>query len=177
MSNVAFMTIGILKAAADDPQIQGFVDRGEANFKAAENSPGYIDHSDFDETTELHTWEGRSFPPIFQDEAYSDITPQTLSLWQDLESIFAFAYYNSTHSEALRKRKEWFVQPEWPTYVAWWVEDGHTPSWTEAYKHYDKLCKEGSSKEAFDFKQPFDSDGQAIKIDREAVKRMMIPKK
>ncbi|NKQ35372.1 MAG: DUF3291 domain-containing protein [Chloroflexi bacterium] len=127
-----------------------------------------------DETAGAHTWQGRSNPPIFKDEEFSDRTPQTLSLWDDLESVFAFAY-NGIHAEALSKRKEWFEHPKWPFYVAWWVEDEYTPSWEEAYERYDKLLRDGSSPEAFDFKHPFGSDGQPVKIDREVVKRKAPP--
>ena len=89
-------------------------------------------------------------------------------------SVFAFTY-NGIHAEALSKRKEWFEHPKWPSYVAWWVEAEHTPSWEEAYERYDKLHREGSSPEAFDFKHPFGADGQPVKIDREVVKRKVSP--
>lgn len=171
MANIALMTIGILRGPSGDPQVQGFIDSSGANFEAAEASPGFIDRSRFDELTDDQTWKGRSYPTIFQDEAFSDITPQTLSLWQDIESVFAFAYYNSVHAVSLSKRKEWFEQPKWPTYVAWWVADEHTPAWEEAYKRYDKLHQEGSSPEAFDFKHPFGPDGRSIKVDREVARK------
>ncbi|MEM7116130.1 MAG: DUF3291 domain-containing protein [Chloroflexota bacterium] len=173
MAKVALMTIGLLQAPFGDPQIQGFEDRVEANFIAAEAHPNFIGRSRFDEVTQTHTWGGRSNPRIFQDEKFNDRTAQTLSLWQDLESVFAFAY-NGVHGEALSKRKEWFVRPQWPTYVAWWVRVKKTPSWEEAYERYDLLCREGSSPDAFDFKRPFDCEGQPAKIDRNAVKRHII---
>ncbi|MFK7802035.1 MAG: DUF3291 domain-containing protein [Anaerolineae bacterium] len=169
MAKVVLMTIGVLKAPSGDPQVQGFEERAEANFKAAEASPGFVDRSRFDEATQTHTWKGRSQPRMFQDEKYNDLVPQTLSMWQDLESLFAFAY-NGIHAEALSKRKEWFTRIQSPTYVAWWVADNHTPSWEEAYKRYDALHETGSSPEAFDFKHPFGPDGQPIKINRAAVK-------
>jgi len=167
MSKVAFMTIGLLKAPRGDEQVQGFFDRSPAIISGAEVSPGFIARSFYDE----RTWGTISNPTIFQDEEFEDMTPQTQSSWQDLESVFAFAY-RGVHAEAMRKRNEWFVKPEWPTYVAWWIADGHTPSWEEAYQRYDQLHQQGASAEAFDFKHPFGADGQPVKIDRQRVKEI-----
>lgn len=73
----------------------------------------------------------RPKPRFFVEDKHI-FAPTTLSLWADLESVFAFAY-NGVHAglnaEALKHRKEWFLTPEWPTYVAWWVEDNHEPDW------------------------------------------------
>lgn len=38
----------------------------------------------------------------------------TLSLWDDLESIYRFAY-NGRNGVALSNRKDWFRKPEWST--------------------------------------------------------------
>ena len=171
MAKVAFMTIGLLHAPYGDPRVQGFFDRGDANFATAEASPGFMGRSQYDEATEADTWGASTQPALFNSEAYLDRTPQTLSVWHDLESVFAFAY-SSVHDEALSKRKEWFVHPEWPSYVAWWVDDAHTPSWQEAYERYEQLRRDGSSPNAFDFKRPFEPDGHPITIDRAVVKRI-----
>ena len=68
--------------------------------------------------------------------------------------------------EALKKRSEWFVKPEWPTYVAWWVEDGETPTSEDSAKRLEHLRDKGSTPHAFDLKTPFDADGIAWKMDR-----------
>ena len=54
----------------------------------------------------------------------------TLSLWQDLESVAAFAYHGP-HGEALAKRREWFEKYNLPVYVAWWVRADHRIDWKE----------------------------------------------
>ena len=84
----------------------------------------------------------------------------------DLESVYA---YNGRHMEALKKRSEWFVKPEWPTYVAWWVEDGETPTREDAARRLEHLHDKGSTPHAFDFKTPFDADGIAWKMDRSKI--------
>lgn len=169
MAKLAFMTIGLLQAPDYDPWVQGFIDRIDANFTAADSSAGFLDRSTRDAISGEHLWGTAPVPRIFQGRDTEDRLPKTLSLWQDLESVYAFAY-NGAHAEALSKRKEWFVKPEWPTYVAWWVPDDHTPSWPEAIERYDFLCQAGSSSVAFDFRQPFDASGQPVKLDREVVK-------
>ncbi len=121
---------------------------------------------------EEHSWGPQIAPTYFQKDEWENRRPATLSLWRDLESVFAFAYHG-VHGEALSKRKEWFVKPEWPTYVAWWVSDEHTPDWVEACERYEKLQSEGPTPYAFDFKQAFDPSGRALKIDRERVKQLI----
>jgi hypothetical protein len=45
----------------------------------------------------------------------------------------------------LRRRKEWFRKPQWPTYVAWWVSDDHVPTWAEAVERCEHLHDHGAS--------------------------------
>ena len=170
MARLAFMTIGLLNEPFGHPRVQGFADRLDANFAAAEASEGFIGRSVLDEATGEETWGAWAAPTIFHGGEYLNRTPETLSLWQDLESVFAFAYHG-VHAEALNNRKEWLVHARWPNYVAWWVRDDHTPSWQEACERYDRLEREGASPEAFHFKQPFGPDGQPARIDRDVVRR------
>jgi hypothetical protein len=172
MAKLAFLTFGVQLGPDDDPRVRGFIERIEANFAAAEASQGFIDRSRFDETRGTHTWGEPSNPPQFQADIYTGLTAQTLSLWQDLESVFAFAYHGS-HAEALGKRREWFAHPpQWPSYVAWWVEEGDLPTWQEAYQRYDRLQREGPSPLAFNFKQPYGPDGRPCQVDRQAARRI-----
>lgn len=90
---------------------------------------------------------------------------QTLSLWADLESVYGFAY-GGLHMEALRKRKAWFKPRIGPTYVAWWVDDGRTPSWDEACTRIEHLHEHGSTPRAFDFRTPFDARGERVTLER-----------
>lgn len=170
MSKLAFLTIGVLNKPGDDPQIQSFWDRVDGAFQAAENSEGFLGRSIFDDVREQESWGNWTVPSCFKNEEYTDLTPSTLSLWRDLESVFAFAY-NGLHAEALSKRREWFIKSDWPTYAAWWVADDHTPTWQEASEKHDKLYQDGPSPEVFTFRQPYGPDGQPVQIDREAVRQ------
>jgi hypothetical protein len=162
MARLAFLTVGSLLEAYEHPQVQGFMDRVVNTYASAEGTAGFI-------------WRETEAPPIpALRPHYSREHPfptETLSLWTDLESPYAFAY-NGRHAEALRHRKEWFVKPEWPTYVAWWVDDDHQPTREEGYERLESLHLHGPSPFAFNFKTPFGADGQAAQLNRERVKRL-----
>ena len=102
------MTIGVLITDGDDPQVQGFWDRIDSSFKAAETSEGYLGRSYDDNDSGQESWGDWTTPPVFQKEEYTNRTPATLSIWQDLESVFAFVY-NGLHAEVMSKRREWFL--------------------------------------------------------------------
>lgn len=87
---------------------------------------------------------------------------KTLSLWANLESVFAYAYL-SDHAEALRLRREWFVKPAWPSYVIWWVADSHEPSWQEAVERHQRLHTQGPTPHAFTFPTPFDAESHPLR--------------
>ena len=116
MARIAFTTFGILRAPLGEPQVQGFLNISDAVFESAIHTRGFLGapHMEMDP--------GDRPKPRFFVKGKHPFAPTTLSLWADLESVCAFAY-NGLHSEALRNREEWFLKPEWPTYVAWWPSD------------------------------------------------------
>jgi len=116
-------------------------------------------------------WGPQVFPHFF-DHRPPEGAPTTLSLWADLESVFAFAYAG-VHAEALRHRREWFVPPGWPTYVAWWVADDHTPDYHEAVERHQHLHDHGPTPTAFTFQQAFGPDGQPLVIDHARVEAIV----
>jgi hypothetical protein len=163
VTRLAFFTFGILHEPWDYPRIKGFLDRIPDAFASAEGTAGFL-------------WRETGDPPdlgprFYRPEEHPG-APQTLSLWTELESPYAFAYH-SHHAEALRHRKEWFVKPEWPTYVAWWVPDDHIPTWQEAHERLTALHDNGPSQSAFSFKTPFGPDGQATQLNRERVNQLV----
>ena len=166
MSRIVFYTFGILREPFGHPQVQGFFDRAEPAFEQAERSAGFVARD------REGTW-GPYTLPHFVDEQHRAVAAATLSLWADLESVCAFAY-RGIHGEAFKKRREWTLKPEWPTYVAWWVEDDHTPTWEEACQRHEYLHDQGPSAYAFNFKQPFDAQGQAVELDRKLLDQRIV---
>ena len=172
MAKLAFLTFGILKENGDHPQMQGFAERGPGNFETAESCAGYIDSDRQDYITGKNTWGEDSFPAFVPKAAYPRVR-RTFSLWEDLESVYAFAY-SGLHAESLMKRKDWFDENDFPTYLAWWVEDDHIPNWKEANERHEHFHRVGSSPVAFDFKAPYTEEGLPFKIDRQRIESKIL---
>jgi len=138
MNRIAFMTLGVLKQPVGHPEVQGFVDRLEANYAAAEGSAGFFARS----IRDINTWE-HSWGPVIRPRCTPQDLPleryaMTLSLWENLEAVAAYAYHG-VHAEALARRADWFVRGSWPAYVAWWVPVDHVPRWNEGTDRIDHL--------------------------------------
>lgn len=107
MPRVAFVTFGILRAPWGHPTVQGFLDRGGHVAATADAQDGLIEgHYDADDTSI-----GAYVTARFVTPDVAGCEAQTVSLWTDLESVFAFAYADP-HAEALRHRREWFLLPK-----------------------------------------------------------------
>lgn len=93
-----------------------------------------------------------------------------MSLWTDLDSVFAFVY-TGLHRSTLSKRHEWFLKPEWPSYAAWWVSDDTIPTWSDACERLEHLHDHGPSPVAFTFRRPFAADGTPTRLSGMAERR------
>ncbi len=81
-----------------------------------------------------------------------------LSVWESVEALRGFTY-RSAHLEAMRRRREWFVAPDGPHLVLWWVPAGHLPTFEEAWERLDRLASHGPGPEAFTLREPFPASG------------------
>jgi hypothetical protein len=167
MTRVALLTTGVMVGRETDPRMQGFFDRIDAAFAAAAASPGFCAAAGYDED---NPWHINARPALFAEEEYAGRVTDTLSVWESLEQVFAFAY-SGIHAEAMSKRKEWLIDGDWPSYVAWWVDDDHMPTWEEGYARHALLQRNGATPAAFTFKQPFDAGGRPYRFDRQAALR------
>ena len=161
MGRIAFYTFGVLRHPQGHGQVQGFFDRIESVFEQVDQADGFIARSD-------GTWGTFVFPRFFDERKHAS-GQATLSLWSDIESVCAFAY-RGAHGEAFRKRRDWAIEPEWPSYAAWWVADDHVPTYEEACQRHEYLHDHGPTSYAFTFKPPFDQQGQPVELDRSLVK-------
>lgn len=171
MPLVAFTTFAILRAPVGDPQVQGFFDRLPDTFAAADRFEGFVGRRSRQPTDPRFDW-GETDRTRFFDPAVHGGAVQTLSLWCTLESVAAFAY-SGVHGEAMRHRREWFLEPAWPSYAAWWVGDGHVPDWREARERLEALHDRGASPSSFDFRTPFGPDGDPVTLDRDVVREIV----
>ena len=177
MAKLAFYTFAVLEEAFRYQHSRGFVDRITGVFESAEQASGFVGRADSARHEGQDAqWGDPLATPRFnarQRDARRENSPDdheaaTLSLWDDLESVYAFAYYGR-HAEALKKREDWFVKPEWPSFVAWWVENGQIPTWEDACSRLELLNNEGPTPHAFDFKTPLDSAGTPWRMDRSKI--------
>jgi Domain of unknown function (DUF3291) len=161
MAILGFYTFGIMRAPVDHPDVKGFVERIASTFESAEGTSGFLGRSLAAERPP------NIGPRFFRPDQHAAVL-HTLSWWRNLESVFAFAYRGS-HAEALRHRKEWFLEAAWPSYVAWWIPEASTPSWQAGVERLERLHDHGPTPEAFNFKMAFDAEGKPMWLDRERV--------
>lgn len=158
MARLGFMTFGLLREDYGHPAVQGFVDRIADVFDVAEKAGGFVDHA----VTGKADW-GERVVPRFADGQLARAV-STLSIWQDVEAVSIYAL-QGVHSEALRKRYDWFPPADHPNHVAWWIDDDHRPTWTEGCERLEHLHDHGSSQKAFSLRSPFDAKGKPMKLD------------
>ena len=58
-------------------------------------------------------WDERNVSPRFLTTGAHGDTAATLSLWDDVESVYAFTYAGF-HAEVLKMRYDWFVEGDYP---------------------------------------------------------------
>lgn len=166
---LALYTFGVFRKPMSDPANDGFFALDERIFPIVDGAAGMIDRSGYAEEPDKPMWGAHIFPRFYVERG-DGTSPSTLSLWVDAEAAMAFAYFG-LHAEALKRGREWFVDPQWPPYVAWWVAGGHTPTWREATGRLELLHDRGPTAEAFSFKSPFDVAGRPMTLDRDRIKR------
>ena len=160
---LAFFTVSVFHEPVGSPRVQGFIDRAAAVYAAADASSGFCARSIRDYATWKHSWGDMVLPKCYP-KVNDNHVAMTLSLWDDLESVAAFSH-KGLHAEALSHRTEWFQSLGLPTYVAWWVAADHQPEWQEAADRLDELHATGSTARAFNFKTPFDPQGNQVRLD------------
>ena len=94
-------------------QNDGFHERNPIVYVSAENAAGFLDRAGNswkrNHADRISDWGTREVSPrFFTGENHRD-TAATLSVREDVESIYAFCYHGF-HAEVLSKRHEWFVE-------------------------------------------------------------------
>ena len=166
--HLALYTFGIFKKPAADVANDGFHLRNDPLLKLVDQTHGMITRSGYANESGPESW-GTQVYPRFYIEQGDGFSPSTLSIWRDLESVFAFTYFG-LHAEALAHGRAWFKKPEWPPYVLWWIEAGEQPTWTDSVLRHEHLHDTGPSAFAFNFKNAFDAKGKSVTLDHALAK-------
>jgi hypothetical protein len=157
MSHVALYTFGLLDPVVEPSRLTDFVRRGGEIMTASDQATGFLGRA-APEGAEPHTpgadhgrWGSYALPDLASFSGHDrQVHIATLSLWRDLESARSFVY-QGLHREALRIRRDWFLQGSWPGYVLWGVADGSIPQWSDGVTRYEALARDGESAEGFTF--------------------------
>ncbi len=165
---LALFTFGIFIKPDEHPDNDGFHERNDPILAEVDAAPGLISRSGYPDEPGPASW-GDQVYPRFYVERGDGWCPETLSLWVDMESAMAFSY-DGLHAEALALGRTWFQKPQWPPYVAWWVDRDHVPDWAEAVERHEHLHDHGASAFAFSFKHAFDAGGSPVKVDSQKIR-------
>lgn len=142
--HLAQLNVGVLTGPLDSPQLADFAAMLAPVNALADDAPGFLWRLRADSDGEVIPAGGRNEPGLVVN----------LSLWQDLESLRAFAYRDAAHLDMLRRRREFFRKMDGPHLVLWWVPAGHVPTVDEAFARLDRLSEQGPGPEAFTFREP-----------------------
>jgi len=167
---LALYTFGMFAKPADDAVNDGFYELNDPIFENVDKASGLIARSGYASDPGPNPWGAEVYPRFYQDRG-DGWSPATLSLWTDLEALFAFTYFG-LHSEALKRGWEWFVSPDWPPLVMWWHLDRGYPTWSEGVERLEQLHDHGSKPTAFTFKEPFDQFGAKTKLDKSRIQAL-----
>ena len=159
MSAIALYTFGLLDPTVEPVALADFIRRGGDIMAASARADGFLGRpgtptGDVETHTpgEDHGSWGTYALPELPDLAGHDrrVHIATLSLWRDLGSARSFVY-DGLHRDALRRRRDWFLQGSWPGYVLWAVADGTVPRWSDGVSRYEALASQGDSPDRFTF--------------------------
>lgn len=136
--HVGQINIARLRAPKGDPQVQGFFDGIERINALAERSPGFAWRLR-DEAADPH------HPRMI---AGDPLLTVTLSVWESVEAVRAFAF-NTVHKRFFARRADWFEPLERPHLAMWPVAPGTRPDLAEGFARLDRLARDGDGPEAF----------------------------
>jgi hypothetical protein len=142
--HVAQLNIGRLRAPTDSPVVAEFMNALDEINALAEASPGFV--------WRFQTDEGNATAERPFDD---DTILINLSTWTSFELLSDFVY-RTTHSDYLRRRREWFDRMDDVAVVLWWVPTGHAPDVAEAIERLDHLRRHGPTPQAFTFRHRFE---------------------
>jgi hypothetical protein len=140
--HLAQVNIGRVRAALDDPLMEGFKSQLDPINALADRTPGFV--------WRLQTDDGHAMAiRPYADERMAI----NLSVWESLDALQQFVY-KSAHIAPLRDRKQWFEPIDGPILALWWIPAGHIPTVEEAKERLALLEERGPSADAFTFRAP-----------------------
>jgi hypothetical protein len=140
---IAQLNIGIIRGPMDSPIMAEFVaNLGRIN-AMADTSPGFVWRlqTEAGDATAIRPFENENMAI-------------NMSVWRDIESLLQFVYHSS-HTEIMRRRREWFERMSEAYLVLWWVPGGQRPTLEQAIARLEALRQHGPHAQAFNFSKVF----------------------
>ena len=141
--HLAQLNIARMLFPLESPELADFVNNLDRINELADSSEGFVWRlmGDGNDATSLRP---------FDDE----MIIVNMSVWQNLERLKDYVY-KSAHTNILKHRAEWFEKVRDAMVVMWWVPAGHEPTVQEAKERLEHLQMNGSSVNAFSFREAF----------------------
>jgi hypothetical protein len=134
---LAQLNIGKFRGPRGDPRMADFYDNLDRVNAVAERMPGFVWRlkDDSGNATEI-PWAG---DPSFA---------VNMSVWDSVEALERFVFM-TVHRGIYARKHEFFDVPEQPTFVMWFVPDGHIPTLKEAQARLEHYRAHGGGEFAF----------------------------
>lgn len=123
---LALYTFGQFIEPADNPSNNGFRELNDPVFAFADDAPGLTARSGYASDEGPSPW-GEEVYPRFYDDRGDGWAPATLSLWRDMESLYAFTYSVLQCRAALPTRRN----PIWHIFIVLYISEIMMPSWVQ----------------------------------------------
>lgn len=145
---LAQANIARMRAAIDDPVMEGFRSQLETINAIADRSPGFVWRlqTDAGDATAIRAFD-------------DDLIIFNMSVWASTEALHGYVY-KSGHVGPLRNRRDWFQPLAAPILVLWWIPASHIPTVEEAKSKLQLLNERGPTPGAFTFRQAFPAPGE-----------------
>lgn len=145
--HLAQINVGTIKYPADDPRMDGFMNRLDEINGLADQSPGFVWRlqSESGNATDIDV----GGEPLFL---------ANMSVWESVEALFDYVY-KTMHREVMIQRRNWFEKPDGLYQALWWIPAGHIPSPEEGLSRIELLKAQGPTQAAFNFKTRFPAPG------------------
>ena len=141
--NLAQANIAKMRAAIDDPSMQGFAENIQRINHLAEVSPGFIWRYEYSpaDAMSLRAYDKQKI--IFN-----------MSVWSSLDALKNYVY-KSTHLEFVQAKNHWFHELDSAHMVLWWLPEGVVPRVDDALEKISLINEIGANRLAFNFGRVF----------------------
>jgi hypothetical protein len=141
---IAQVNIALPREPLDSPALAEFVANLDQVNALADSAPGFVWRLQ-DETGDATSIKAFDDEPLIIN----------MSVWESIEDLWRFVYYDGGHLDVMRRRREWMIPLTESHLVLWWVPTGQIPSVDESKERLEHLERNGPTAHAFTFKQRY----------------------